>query len=262
MKTGKVISGGVSHVVSVQGDGSLLTATGEVLDGECVQWLPPAHGMIICAALNYRSHLAQLDARFHESPYGKPPQNPVLFIKPENTLNGHRCTVQIPDDVTAIQPGPALALVIGRMARCVKADDAVAFIKGYTLFNDFSLPEESFFRPPVRGKCFDSSGPLGPIVVGVDEAPDPGDLEVLLHVNGELRQSARTSDLVWSIPLLMESVTDFMTLREDDILVTGFPAGRVDAVAGDSVAVEVEGIGRLESEIVSESEYYRGREAA
>ncbi len=262
MKTGRVVSGGVSHMVSVQADGSLLTATGEVLDSERVQWLAPAHGMVICAALNYRTHLAQLNARFQEAPYAKPPQNPVLFVKPENTLTGHCRAVQVPDGVPAIQPGPALALVIGRMAQGVKADEAMAFIKGYTLFNDFSLPEESFFRPPVRDKCFDSAGPLGPLVVSVDEAPDPTDLEVRLFLNGELKQSGRTSDLVWSIPSLMESITGFMTLREDDILVTGFPAGRVDAVVGDSVEVEVEGVGRLESRLVSEREYYEGREAA
>ena len=262
MKTGRVRSGGAGHDISVQPDGSLLSGTGPVLDAAEVEWLAPAHGMIICAAVNYRSHLAQLEARFHQAPYGQPPRHPVFFIKPENTLIGHGGAVQVPANVPAIRPGPSLALVIGRTARRIKAGNVMDFIKGYTLFNDFSLPEDSYFRPPVRAKCFDSAGPLGPLVVSRDAAPEPADLEVRLYLNGELKQSGRTSDLVWGIPALLESLTGFMTLREDDIVATGFPAGRVDAAVGDRVTVEVEGIGRLENHLVSEAEYYAGREAA
>ena len=203
--------------------------------------------MVIGVALNFASEISGL---------ADPPKAPVLYIKPENTLTSHLASVLHPDGVAAIQPGPSLAVVMARRARRVARSDAFEYVKGYTLFNDFSLRESSHFRPPVRTKCFDSFGPLGPAVVSRDKVTDPHDVTLRCLVNGELRQEGTTRDLVWKIPELIELVTSFMTLEEDDAIATGVPPGRVDVVAGDLVRVEAVGL-ELTNSIVTESEYRR-----
>ena len=200
--------------------------------------------MVIGVALNFASEVAAL---------ASPPRAPVLYIKPENTLTSHLASVLHPDGVPAIQPGPSLAVVLGRRARRVDRLRALDYVKGYTLFNDFSLRETSHFRPPVRSKCFDSFGPLGPEVIPLG---DPHDVTLRCRVNGELRQEGSTRDQIWKIPELIEAITSFLTLEEGDVIATGVPPGRVDVVAGDSVTVEGEGL-TLTSLIVSEDEYRR-----
>jgi 5-oxopent-3-ene-1,2,5-tricarboxylate decarboxylase/2-hydroxyhepta-2,4-diene-1,7-dioate isomerase len=202
--------------------------------------------MVIGVALNFASELSGLAER---------PKTPVLFLKPENTLTGHLSPVPHPEGVPAIQPGPSLAVVLARRARRVDGKNAFDYVKGYTLFNDFSLKETSTFRPPVRTKCFDSFGPLGPAVVSRDALADPHDVLLRCRVNGEIRQEGTTRNLVWKIPELIEFITSFMTLEEDDAIAIGVPPGRVDVVAGDSVAVEAVGLLELTNSVVTESEF-------
>jgi len=202
--------------------------------------------MVIGVALNFASEIAELS---------DPPKTPVLFIKPENTLTSHLSPVLHPDGVSAIQPGPSLAAVMARRASRVERKDAFDFVKGYTLFNDFSLKETSHFRPPVRTKCFDSFGPVGPTVVSRDAIPDPHDVTLRCLVNGEVRQQGTTRDLVWKIPELIAFITSFMTLEEDDAIAIGVPPGRVDVVAGDRVTVEADGFPSLTSHVVTERGY-------
>jgi len=199
--------------------------------------------MVIGVALNLTSEVAVLDC---------PPKAPVLCIKPENTLSSHLASVPHPDGVPAIQPGPSLAVVLGRRARRVDRLRALDYVKGYTLFNDFSLRETSLFRPPVRSKCFDSFGPLGPGVIPLE---DPHDVTLRCRVNGEIRQEGSTRDLAFRIPELIEAITSFLTLEEGDAIATGVPPGRVDVVAGDSVTVEAVGALALTNFIVSEDEF-------
>jgi 5-oxopent-3-ene-1,2,5-tricarboxylate decarboxylase/2-hydroxyhepta-2,4-diene-1,7-dioate isomerase len=146
-------------------------------------------------------------------------------------------------------------VVVARRARRVGRSEALDFVKGYTLFNDFSLKETSHFRPPVRAKCFDSFGPLGPSVLPPDRVADPHDVTLRCRVNGELRQEGTTRDLVWRIPELIEAITSFMTLEENDAIATGVPPGRVDVVAGDVVTIEAVGLLELTNPVVGESEY-------
>jgi 5-oxopent-3-ene-1,2,5-tricarboxylate decarboxylase/2-hydroxyhepta-2,4-diene-1,7-dioate isomerase len=201
--------------------------------------------MVIGVALNFTSEVAALDS---------PPKSPVLYIKPANTLTSHLAPVPLPDGVPAIQPGPSLAVVLARRARRVDRLRALEYVKGYTLFNDFSLKETSFFRPPVRSKCFDSFGPFGPEVIPLD---DPHDVTLRCRVNGEIRQEGSTRDLAVRIPELIESITSFLTLEEGDAIATGVPPGRVDVVAGDAVTVEAVGALALTSYVVSEEEFRR-----
>jgi len=202
--------------------------------------------MVIGVALNFASEISGLT---------DPPKTPVLFLKPENTETGHLSPVPHPEGVPAIQPGPSVAVVIARRARRVDRSEAFDYVKGYTLFNDFSLKETSTFRPPVRTKCFDAFGPIGSVVVSRDALKNPHDVTVRCRVNGEVRQEGTTRDLVWKIPELVESITSFMTLEEDDTIAIGVPPGRVDVVAGDVVTVEADGLGSLTSHVVTEREY-------
>jgi 5-oxopent-3-ene-1,2,5-tricarboxylate decarboxylase/2-hydroxyhepta-2,4-diene-1,7-dioate isomerase len=241
---------GVSAQVQVAADGAVLHA-GERIPEQDVLWQVPPHGMVIGVALNLRAQLKRLDAQFHAQPYINPPQTPVLFIKPENTLNAHRAPVPMPPDASVIQPGAALGVIIGRRARRVPAGDAMSFIKGYMLFNDYSLPETSWFRPPIANKCFDGSGCLGPARVATELLPEPHALELRTFVNGAQRQHVSLTDLAWDIPALLEFITGFMTLNDNDIIVTGLPDERVDVGPGDEVAVEADGLGRLCNRVIA-----------
>ncbi len=202
--------------------------------------------MLIGVALNFPSEISVLTA---------PPKTPVLFIKPENSITRHLAPVLHPDGVPAIQPGPSLAVVLGRRSRRVNRSEAFEHVKGYTLFNDFSLKETSTLRPPVRIKGFDSFGPLGPEVIPKERLPDPHDVTLTCRVNGELRHEGTTRDLIWKIPELLEFITSFMTLEKDDAIAIGVPPGRIDVVAGDSVTVQAGGLLELTNPIVSEREY-------
>jgi 5-oxopent-3-ene-1,2,5-tricarboxylate decarboxylase / 2-hydroxyhepta-2,4-diene-1,7-dioate isomerase len=211
---------------------------------------------VICVALNYIGHVEEVESQFDKAPYKEAPKTPVLFIKPQNTITQHKSSVLYPDDVPAVQAGPSLAIVIGKQACRVSEMEAMDYIKGYTIFNDFSLPEQSYFRPAITSKCYDSFGPLGPVIVDKEAVTDPHDLEIKTIINGELRQQAHTDELVWSIPALLEFISSFKTLYPGEVIATGFPAGRVDVNVGDEVSIEIENVGCLSNTLVSEKEFY------
>ncbi len=219
-------------------------------------WLVPPHHAVICAALNYRQHYAGLAEKFSTAPYQSPPRAPCFFIKPENTITAHNALVQFPDSAEAMVAGAALAVVMAESGFKIPAEAAMDYVAGYTVFNDFSLPEVSFFRPPVISKCFDSSGPLGPAIINKAAIADPHLLKIQTMINGEVKQQASTADMILSLPQLIQAVSDFMTLQADDVLVTGFPAARPKVQVGDEVQVMIAGVGTLTSYIVSEAEYY------
>ncbi|MGA4635700.1 fumarylacetoacetate hydrolase family protein [Pseudomonas solani] len=211
-----------------------------------------ATGTLFGVALNYQGLLESRLAEFDQPPYQKPPVKPVLFIKTSNTRNGDGQPVPYPRDVERLQPGPALGVVIGRNASRVSAENAMAHVAGYLVVNEFSLPEDSYYRPAVKAQCRDGFCPLASEVVPASEIADPHALPLRLFVNGELRQENTTANLVRSIPQLIAEISEFMTLHEGDVLITGTPEGRVDVRPGDEVVVEIEGLGRLTSTLVAE----------
>lgn len=211
-----------------------------------------ATGTLFGVALNYRGLLESRLDEFQQPPYQKPPVKPVLFIKTPNTRNSHGQPVVYPQGVERLQPGPALGVVIGRSASRVRAADAMAHVAGYVIVNEFSLPEESYYRPAVKAKCRDGFCPLGPEFVPAAEVQDPHALTLKLFVNGELRQENSTANLVRGIPRLIEEISEFMTLHAGDVLITGTPEGRVDVQPGDLVEVEITGLGRLANPVVAE----------
>ncbi|NBF03922.1 4-hydroxyphenylacetate isomerase [Pseudomonas sp. Fl5BN2] len=211
-----------------------------------------AGGTLFGVALNYQGLLQSHLQSFTQPPYQKPPVKPVLFIKTPNTRNSHEAPVVFPQGVERLQPGPALGVVIGKRASRVRLEDALEHVAGYTIVNEFSLPEDSYYRPAVKAKCRDGFCALGPELVPAAEVSDPHNLSLELFVNGERVQHNSTANLVRSIPQLIAEISEFMTLHPGDVLITGTPEGRVDVRPGDRVEVQISGLGRLANTIVAE----------
>ncbi|WP_079227416.1 fumarylacetoacetate hydrolase family protein [Pseudomonas putida] len=211
-----------------------------------------ANGTLFGIALNYNGLLKQRLAEFEQPPYKQAPLKPVLFIKTPNTRNAHGANVIHPAG-ERLQPGPALGVVIGKDASRVSAADAMAHVAGYTIVNEYSLPEDSYYRPAVKAKCRDGFCAIGPELVPVSAIEDPHQLTVKLYVNGAVVQENSTANLVRGIPQLIAELSEFMTLHAGDVLITGTPEGRVDVNPGDQVEVEITGLGRLANTIVAES---------
>ena len=210
-----------------------------------------ATGTLFGIALNYQGLLHSRLDEFNQPPYQKPPQKPVLFIKTPNTRTRDGQAVTAPT-AERLQPGPALGVVIGKTASRVAEQDALAHVAGYVIVNEFSLPEDSYYRPAVKAKCRDGFCALSDEVIPASEVPDAHGLVLTLRVNGEVRQENTTANFVRSIPRLIAELSEFMTLHAGDVLITGTPEGRVDVVPGDEVVVEISGLGRLTNPIVAE----------
>jgi 2-keto-4-pentenoate hydratase/2-oxohepta-3-ene-1,7-dioic acid hydratase in catechol pathway len=176
----------------------------------------PKPDKIICIGLNYRSHAEEQGA--------EPPDTPTFFAKFPNALVGDGATVRLPTDKVDYEA--EVAFVIGREARDVSVDDALAHIAGYLLLNDLSARDRQFATPQwIPGKVFDGAAPCGPRLTPRDEAGPPDQIGIELRLNGELRQEATTADLVHSIPELVAHLSSLMTLVPGDLVATGTPAG-------------------------------------
>jgi 5-oxopent-3-ene-1,2,5-tricarboxylate decarboxylase/2-hydroxyhepta-2,4-diene-1,7-dioate isomerase len=246
VKTGRVLVEGRILEVEVAAEGSL-RAGGTRYQPDAVTFLPPLQPRTLYGlALNYADHAAELEL--------ERPEDPAIFIKALSSLVGHRGAVVYPRGAQYCHYEAELAVVIGRTARRVKAKDALWYVSGYTVANDFTCRDfvKNVFRPPVKAKGFDSFGPLGPYVVSADEVGDPGNLRVTTHVNGELRQEGSTRDLILSVPDIIEYFSWFLTLAPGDIILTGTPKGISHVYPGDEMACAVEGVGCLVNRVVEE----------
>ncbi len=230
-------------------NGALHTVDGRTLPEPEVTWLPPKHGTFLALGLNYKDHAKELDF--------KPPEEPLLFLKSSSSLTGHKRFSPRPDGVDMMHYEAELVVVVGRTASRVRRSEAMDFVLGYTIANDYAVRDylEDFYRPNLRVKSRDALTPLGPYIVDKGDVANPHALEIRTFVNGELRQRGNTRDLVFDIPFLLEYVTSFMTLQPYDMISTGTPKGVSNVVAGDEVVVEIEDIGRLQNRVVSESEW-------
>lgn len=204
-------------------------------------------GNIFGIALNYKGLFNSLKAKFNEKPYVKEPIKPVLFIKTPNTRNASGNTVvkQVED---TLQAGPAVGVVIGKSTNRVKKTDAQAYIAGYVVINELSLPEDSYYRPAIKAKCQDGFCVIGE-AVAQNLVADVQNLELRVFVNGELKQTGNTSDWIRSPRQLIEEISEYMPLNEGDIIITGTPLGRVSLLDGDVVRVEIDQLGAVENTI-------------
>lgn len=236
-------------------DGRVIS-DGKAYNAAEITWLPPVvPHKIIGLALNYADHAAELNkVDLSDELAATAKKQPALFFKPITSLIGQGGAVVYPTGAQYMHYEGELAVVLGPGGRKIKAADAMAHVKGYTIANDVTVRDfvQNFYRPPVKAKGFDTFGPLGPWLVTADELPDPTNLTLRTFVNGELRQEGNTRDLIYTIPMLIEYISDFMTLEPNDVILTGTPKGISAVHPGDVVRVEIDGIGALENQIVAE----------
>lgn len=198
----------------------------------------------VAVGLNFSDHAAEIGAPL--------PAEPILFNKAGNAVVGPNDAIISPKGAQKLDYEVEIAFVIGTRARYVEEKDALAHIAGYTICNDVS---ERLFQVErkgqwMKGKCFETSGPLGPWLVTTDEMADPGRLAMWLDVNGERRQSGTTANMVFSIPALLSYISQFMVLEPGDVVTTGTPAGVALGmkpprwlVPGDEVRLGIQGLG-------------------
>jgi 2-keto-4-pentenoate hydratase/2-oxohepta-3-ene-1,7-dioic acid hydratase in catechol pathway len=221
--------------------GDAVSFAGETYDLDAVDVLPPCEPTkIVCVGLNYADHAAERDKDV--------PDRPLLFLKPPNTLSGHGDTVTLPGGKDRIDFEAEIAVVIGEPARDVAAADAMDHVAGFTCLNDLSnRDDQRAERNWVRGKAFDNAAPIGPAIAPPEAVPADADIE--LRVDGEVRQSSSRDQFIFTVPELIEEITTYLTLEPGDVISTGTPSGVGPLADGDSVAVELDGVGTLEHDV-------------
>jgi len=175
------------------------------------------------------------------------PETPLLFLKPSTSVIGTGDVIRLPPDSAQVEHEAELAVVIGRPAKDVPAEKALDHVLGYTAANDVTARDKQ--RADVqftRSKGYDSFCPIGP---WIETVLDPSDLRITARVNGEIRQDGRTSQMVHDVPSLIAFASQVMTLLPGDVILTGTPAGVGPLRAGDTVSVDIEGIGTLTNEV-------------
>jgi 2,4-diketo-3-deoxy-L-fuconate hydrolase len=174
---------------------------------------------LVAIGLNYRAHGS-------ETGLGTPTE-PVFFLKAPSAICGPHDEVILPRNATKLDYEAELAFVIGRRASYVPEAEALGYVAGYTILNDYSERAFQLERGGqwTKGKSADTFAPLGPYLTPAAAVPDPQDLPIWLKVNGELRQNGTTADMLFALPKLISYVSEFMTLLPGDIITTGSPAG-------------------------------------
>ncbi len=216
--------------------------TGEDIPAADVRLLAPViPSKIVAVGKNYVEHAQEMG--------GAVPEEPVVFLKPSTAVIGPEDPIPYPPQSARVDPEGEMAVVIGRLARRVRAEDASRYLLGYTCANDVTARDlQARDGQWTRAKGFDGFAPLGP---WIETELDPSDVAVELRVNGDTRQAARTSQMAFGVSELVEFVTSVMTLLPGDVILTGTPAGIAPVSVGDVVEVEVEGIGTLRNPVAA-----------
>ncbi len=200
---------------------------------------PVMPGKIICIGRNYVEH-----AREHNA---EVPETPLLFLKPPSSVIGPGDKIILPPQSQQVEHEGELAVVIGRRGRWIPMEQALDYVLGYTIGNDVTARDlQRRDGQWTRGKGFDTFCPLGP---WIDTDFDPADALLTCRVNAEIRQMATIRDMVFTIPQLITFISSVMTLEPGDVILTGTPAGVGPMVAGDTVTVEIEGLGELKNPV-------------
>jgi 2-keto-4-pentenoate hydratase/2-oxohepta-3-ene-1,7-dioic acid hydratase in catechol pathway len=201
---------------------------------------------IICVGLNYEKHAKETNQAI--------PEVPILFSKFNNALAAHQESIQIPEADHRIDYEAELVIVIGKEASNITTEEALSYVFGYTVGNDVSARKlQSISRQWLLGKTLDGFAPIGPYIVTAD-AIDPQNLEISCRVNGEVRQSSNTNDMIFDCGEIISYASKHMTLKPGDVIFTGTPEGvivgqprgeRKWLKSGDRMEVSIEDIGDL-----------------
>ncbi|KAA0073216.1 fumarylacetoacetate hydrolase family protein [Tardiphaga sp. P9-11] len=242
--------------------GTLAAAGGAPLPIASVELLAPIPRParnVFCVGKNYHEHAKEFaGSGFDSSAKEVVPEAPVIFTKPSSTVIGPGKSIPNyldPTDSTDYEG--ELTVVIGRGGRGIKKQDALAHVFGYTIINDVTARTlQHKHRQWFIGKGIDGFCPMGPAILTADEMPDPTKMRLTTSVNGERRQDASVTDLIFDIPTLIECISAGITLEPGDLIATGTPAGVGLGFTpprflkkGDVVTIEVNGIGKLENPV-------------
>ena len=207
--------------------------------------LPPCWpSKIVCIGRNYVAHAKELG--------NEVPSEPLIFLKPPSSLIASGDAIVYPSISKNVHYEGELGVIIGQRARFVKADDAFDYVLGYTCVNDVTARDLQ--RKDVqftRGKGFDTFAAVGPWMAPRDEV-NLASLRVRTYLDGELKQDAPVTDLIFPIPRLIEFITEVMTLEPGDLIATGTPEGVGPMLPGATVRVVIDGIGSLENRVIAE----------
>lgn len=212
----------------------------------------PRPSKIVCIGLNFRDHARESKMEI--------PQEPVIFFKASSSLVGPNDDLILPKNSQKVDWEVELAVVIGKKCSYVEPKQAVEYVAGYVLLNDYS---ERYFQLErngqwVKGKSADTFAPLGPYLATTDEVPDTNHLAMWLKVNGVIRQQSSSNEMIFDVPTLISYVSQFMTLLPGDILSTGTPAGVGLGMkppqylkAGDVVEMGIDQLGQSTQKVVA-----------
>lgn len=206
---------------------------------EDVELLAPCcPSKIVCVGLNYVEHAKELNMKL--------PEEPILFLKPPSAVIGPEAQIVVPEFSQRVDYEGELGVVIGKRCKAIAADEAKKYILGYTCFNDVTARDlQQKDGQWTRAKSFDTFAPFGPWIGCID----PGDADIKTRVNGQVKQSSNTSDLIFGVPSLIEFISSVVTLEPGDVIATGTPPGVGRLEKGDVVEVEIEGIGVLKNQV-------------
>jgi acylpyruvate hydrolase len=215
--------------------------------------LIPRAGKVICVGLNYLAHVGETGREI--------PTYPVLFTKFADALIGPSDDIMLPPESSQVDYEGELAVVIGRAGRRIAPADALGHVAGYAIANDVTMRDFQYKTHQwLQGKAWEASTPLGPYLVTPDEVGDPGTLDLRLSIGDRVLQEASTAQMMFDIPTLIGHISTFVTLRPGDVLLTGTPGGvgfrrepQVFLRPGDTVRVEISGLGAIENAVVAES---------
>lgn len=225
---------------------------GPFIEGELVAPIPDP-GKVICIGLNYRDHAIETGAEI--------PSEPVVFNKFPQCVVGPEAAIELPKVAHKVDFEAELVAVIGKTGRSISRQKAWDHVAGYTCGNDVSARDWQKGRPGgqwLLGKTPDTFAPCGPWFVTADEVGDPHELAISLKLNGETMQSSSTKELIFGIDVLIEHISQLITLQPGDLIFTGTPAGvgmarkpPVFLKPGDRVEIEIEAVGVLTNPVVA-----------
>ncbi|MHB1420186.1 MAG: fumarylacetoacetate hydrolase family protein [Bacillota bacterium] len=198
---------------------------------------------VLCIGLNYADHARETNAPI--------PEEPVVFMKPPTALTGPGAGIVYPSNSNKVDHEAELVVVIGETARMVSPQEAAQKILGFTCGNDVSARDWQFKTGGqwTMGKAFDTFAPIGPAIV---TDIDPREREIKLILNGEVKQSSNTREMIFDVYHLVSYLSQVMTLLPGDVIFTGTPSGIGPIKPGDRVEVVIEGVGRLSNPVISE----------
>lgn len=207
-------------------------------------------GTVYGALLNDRATIERLASAFQALPYKAPPVAPVLYIKPRNTVVPDGSSVAVPSDPGKVRIDATLGAVIGRRACRLSEGEAMQYVRGLVIVSDLTLPHEIYYRPAIRQRCRDGFCPMSGEYPVADL--DLANATMTVSVNGTRVHSRSFAQLVRPLPRLLADVTEFITLEAGDVLLLGPPEGAPVAQPGDSVELDVPGLGSLSHDLVVE----------